>query len=248
MPGLRSTNRREGWFHASLVLVGHVRTCIQRGASGTGQALSRLPAHLDSHRGYDAGAQELAQAFADALSAPLRLGQFTRLLVDLNRSATNRRVFSELTPAHDRTQRAELLALYHQPYRRDVEAVVNHAVARNRVVIHLSIHTFHPRPNGVVRNADVAWLYDPAHGWEKPFCQTWRDALRRRQPHCRVRFNYPYRGVSDGLTTHLRRRHGAGSYLGIEVEVNQRWLQPRNRQAWQQLASDLVSTVPRQLG
>jgi hypothetical protein len=39
-----------------------------------------------------------------------------------------------------------------------------------------------------------------------------------------VRRNYPYRGNADGLTTALRRVHGADRYVGIEVELNQRLL------------------------
>jgi hypothetical protein len=57
-----------------------------------------------------------------------------------------------------------------------------------------------------------------------------------------LRRNYPYRGQSDGLTTALRRQFGA-RYLGIELEINQRWpLGPRS--AWQTLQADLQATIP----
>ncbi|HEX8011112.1 MAG TPA: hypothetical protein VF814_09280 [Casimicrobiaceae bacterium] len=45
----------------------------------------------------------------------------------------------------------------------------------------------------------------------------------RGGPRIRVRPNYPYAGNADGLTTYLRRRFPAGSYLGIELEINQRY-------------------------
>jgi hypothetical protein len=41
-------------------------------------------------------------------------------------------------------------------------------------------------------------------------------------PELRVRYNYPYRGNTDGLGTWLRNRHPASRYLGIEIEINQR--------------------------
>jgi hypothetical protein len=53
-------------------------------------------------------------------------------------------------------------------------------------------------------------------------CERWSRELRISRPELRVRLNYPYRGTSDGLTTALRREHAAASYIGIEIEMNQR--------------------------
>ena len=39
----------------------------------------------------------------------------------------------------------------------------------------------------------------------------------------KVRFNYPYKGTSDGLTTTLRKKFGP-RYVGIEIEINQKLL------------------------
>jgi hypothetical protein len=39
-----------------------------------------------------------------------------------------------------------------------------------------------------------------------------------------LRRNYPYRGVSDALVTHLRRRYG-GRGVGMEPELNQKHAQ-----------------------
>jgi hypothetical protein len=38
----------------------------------------------------------------------------------------------------------------------------------------------------------------------------------------KVRFNYPYKGTSDGLTTTLRKKFGP-QYVGIEIEINQKF-------------------------
>jgi predicted N-formylglutamate amidohydrolase len=47
----------------------------------------RQRALLDSHRGWDPGALQMARALSTALRAPLVASTTSRLLVDLNRSA-----------------------------------------------------------------------------------------------------------------------------------------------------------------
>jgi hypothetical protein len=55
-----------------------------------------------------------------------------------------------------------------------------------------------------------------------------------------VRRNYPYRGWSDGLTTALRRRFAERAYVGIELEVNQRF--PRaDGERWHRLRAMLIA-------
>jgi hypothetical protein len=75
--------------------------------------------------------------------------------------------------------------------------------------------------DGIVRNADIGLLYDPRRRGEREWCHAWSRALRAADPALRVRSNYPYRGISDGLTTSLRREFSGSSYMGIELEVNQ---------------------------
>jgi predicted N-formylglutamate amidohydrolase len=65
---------------------------------------------LDSHRGWDPGTLDLAERLASALGAPLVASSVTRLLVDLNRSPHNPRVFSEVTRPLPRAARLVLLA------------------------------------------------------------------------------------------------------------------------------------------
>ena len=184
---------------------------------------------LASHRGWDPGAAPLARSLADALGAPLHLATLTRLLVDLNRSAHNPRVFSEHTRLLPRPRRMALLAEYHTPHRERVDATVAGMAGPGRPLVHLAVHTFTPVLNGEERRADLALLYDPARPWERTFCTEWAGALARRFPALAVRRNQPYRGASDGLTTWLRGRHADGGYLGVEIEVNQRLLEPGGR-------------------
>lgn len=178
------------------------------------------PAVLDTHRAFDAGAAPLARALAAALGRPARLHRVTRLLVDANRSAGHPRCFSEFSGVLPPEERRRLLERVHAPHRDRVREAVAAEIARHGACIHIGVHTFTPRLNGVERTADVGLLYDPARVRERELCATWRMLLADVGEGWRVRRNYPYRGVSDGLTTTLRRAFPPDAYAGIELEVS----------------------------
>lgn len=179
---------------------------------------------LRSHRGWDPGSLALARTLARRLGAPLHQATVSRLVVDLNRSPGHPRVFSEYTRALAPADRRRLLETLHAPYRAAVRGRVTEALAGGGVVLHLSIHSFTPVFEGRERRTDLSLLYDPTRRGERALAAAWVEGLRRRLPGRSVRRNHPYRGVSDGLTTWLRRETGAEGYMGIEVEVSQRWL------------------------
>jgi predicted N-formylglutamate amidohydrolase len=189
---------------------------------------------LESHRGYDPGALELARSSARRLKAPLHFATVTRLLVELNRSPKHPALFSVVSKSLTSVERASLLEKHYLPYRSRVETEVSQAVERGRRVIHVSFHTFTPRMDGVVRNADVGLLYDPGRPGEAAFSALFKQSLAARRPALTIRKNYPYLGKSDGFTTSLRKKWGDTVYLGIELEVNQRW-PLSDRRAWRSL-------------
>lgn len=176
---------------------------------------------LASHRGWDAGALALAEALARALDAPLLGATVSRLLVDLNRSPTNRAVFSEFTRGLPAGERQTILDRYHTPHRNRVHEAVARLARGGEPVVHLGVHTFTPCFNGVVRRTEVALLYDPRRRGERELCHRWAAELKRALPGRVVHRNAPYRGAADGLTTWLRRGHPASEYLGVEIEVSQ---------------------------
>jgi len=176
---------------------------------------------LESHQGWDPGAARLARLLARRLGPTLLETRWSRLLVDANRSPDNPRIWSRFTRGLSRDERASILDRYWRPHRDDVEAAVAAALGRGERVVHVAVHTFTPVLNGAVRNADVALLYDSTRVREKTFARRWGALLSRHDPALRVRYNYPYRGSTDGLATVLRRRHPATRYLGFELEVNQ---------------------------
>lgn len=199
---------------------------------------------LATHRGYDPGALTTARHLARLFDAPLFAATITRLLVDLNRSIGHRALYSEVTRPLPAAEREAILDRYYFPYRNRVEGWVTRCVAEGRRVIHVSCHSFTPVLNGEVRQADIGLLYDPAREAEVRFCRRWQASLCAGAKQLRVRRNYPYHGRSDGLVTHLRRRHCGSVYVGVELEINQRLVaSPPWRRLCERIATSLQSTL-----
>lgn len=180
---------------------------------------------LSSHRAYDLGAQELATFLARQFRAPLFTGQVTRLLVDLNRPLHHPRVFPQTPGKLSNDQKQRLATDYHAPYWQKVSEEINEHLRSRELVVHLSVHTFTPRLGRQTRTADIGLLYDPNRSREAKLCTTWQRYLAVANPALRVRRNYPYRGTSAGLTSSLRSSISSAAYLGIELEVSQRWVE-----------------------
>ena len=197
---------------------------------------------LQTHRGWDPGALELAQQIAGALGAPLFAATTTRLLIDLNRSIGHRQLYSEATRALPATVRRGIVAQHYRPHREAVESEIARLISSGRRVVHVASHSFTPELNGVVRQADVAWLYDPRRADEGALALRWLSALQKRSPKLKLRRNYPYEGKGDGLTSLLRKRHAPGEYVGLELEVNQRFCGPGG-DAWAALRSDITGAL-----
>lgn len=197
---------------------------------------------LASHRGWDPGASELATRIAQTLKVPCHKGKVSRLLIDLNRSSYNRQRFSAYTSALDKQTKSAIVASYYQPYRDSIAQQVAQLSAQQKRVIHFSIHSFTPVLNGNKRNADIGLLYDPARRLEKMLARKLGRALAEQFPRIRIRYNYPYRGNADGMTSYLRKRFNASTYCGIEIELNQQHVVARDK-LWRGLQSGLGDVI-----
>jgi predicted N-formylglutamate amidohydrolase len=185
---------------------------------------------LATHRGWDAGALAVSRSLARRLAVPLVAGRSTRLIVDLNRSAHNRSIFSEFTRDLPRAERAALIARFHAPHWARAGRMVDAARAP---VVHVAVHSFTPKLHGQVRPLELGLLYDPRRSRERAFADALHAAIARRAPHLRIRRNRPYHGRSDGLPTAFRKARPARDYLGLELELNQATLRsPEDERAW----------------
>ena len=177
---------------------------------------------LQTHRGYDPGALDLFKE----LSPLAVFGQqymISRLLVEPNRSLGHPQLFSEFTASLPEVQKEKILEQFYVPYRNYVEGRIGSFILQGKEVVHISVHSFTPELNGVVRNADIGLLFDPERQPEKEFCKRFKEKLIQQDENLKVKFNYPYLGIDDGFTTHLRQKFPQ-QYLGIELEVNQKFV------------------------
>jgi predicted N-formylglutamate amidohydrolase len=191
---------------------------------------------LKTHRAYDIGAVQVFRKLVKFAKPEFYCeGKFSRLFVDLNRTITNKSAFSEYYDALEArnksaAKKAKVQATaYWQEYRAAIGKFVDSALkpktraARSEPeIVHLGIHSFTPVLNGKVRNADIGILYDPTRPQERAYANVIKAEIKRLYPAMKVRFNYPYKGTSDGLTTTLRKKFGQ-RYVGIEIEINQKF-------------------------
>ncbi|MDP3981832.1 MAG: N-formylglutamate amidohydrolase [Chlamydiota bacterium] len=182
----------------------------------------RHTAVLETHRGWDPGALILAKHLAKSFNAPLYYGLQSRLLIDLNRSCTNRSLFSTITRSLSKLIKQEIIEKYHTPYHQCIFNEVKNVLSRKQRVLHLSIHSFTPVLENKTRQADIGLLYDPQQNAEKFFCSSFKKRILQLDPTLKVRMNYPYKGNQDSLTTALRKTLGSQHYLGLEIEINQK--------------------------
>lgn len=196
------------------------------------------PDTLDSHAGWDPGALDLAQHLARSLDAPLFAGRWSRLLIDLNRSAHHR----GRIPGKNKLSPEQCAALHHGvwlPYRQQVAEAAQQAVRGTGHCLHLSVHSFTPIWQGQMRRTDIGLLYDPARSVERHLAKQLQAALSAGTG-LRVHRNQPYRGMADGHTTGLRRHFDEHVYAGLELEISQSLVQ---RPAWASLSTTLSALV-----
>jgi predicted N-formylglutamate amidohydrolase len=202
---------------------------------------------LQSHRGWDPGALLLAEKIFARFNCPFLFEKISRLVIDQNRSLDNRQMFSEITASLSSEQREKIISAIYKPYRIAINSSIDNLLKKHRRVYHFSIHSFAPVLNGVTRNADMGLLYDPRREIEKSFCLKLIRSLQKEIPGIRIRRNYPYKGISDGLTTALRKRFKGQSYAGIEIEVNQ--LHPlKKTELWNNIMEKLPSCIGEVIG
>lgn len=179
---------------------------------------------LQTHRGYDVGALSIAKHLAVYNNAPLFYTQVSRLLIDTNRSLNNKQLFSEITRKFSAVLRGQIMFDHYKPYRTKVENYIENQIQNHRPVFHISVHTFTPVFNGERRNVDIGILFDPSRPLEKIVANQWIAILNKNNRNLTIRKNNPYPGVADGFTTYLRKHHPPDLYVGIELEVNQRFV------------------------
>jgi predicted N-formylglutamate amidohydrolase len=212
---------------------------------------------LKTHNALDIGAKKLAKKIARFFGAPLFLNQISRLLIDVDCSLHNKpylffapsdagseektNQFKESFKDFPETEKELIIKNIYEKHRQALENRMAGEIKKGRGVFHLMVHSFTPVYKGEERNADIGLLYNPANQKELEFCQNWQKILTELDPNLKVRLNYPYTGSEDGLTTNLRRQFDE-KYLGVEIEVNQKW--PLGKKSeWKRLKKIIVKSL-----
>ncbi|HBD92625.1 MAG: hypothetical protein A2015_05730 [Spirochaetes bacterium GWF1_31_7] len=177
---------------------------------------------LDTHQGYDIGADLLAQSLSGQLSTEYLKPTVSRLLIDCNRSICNKSLISSCINPIDITTKETIITGFYIPYRNTVSNRMKNLIDSGKKVLHFSVHSFTPILNGIERDADIGILYDPKRPVEKEFATSFKKKLQQFDNSIVVKSNYPYKGTSDGFTTFLRTHCNSPDYCGIELEVNQK--------------------------
>lgn len=176
---------------------------------------------LKTHRGFDLGALDLFYSLKP-LSDYSIFSETSRLLIELNRSLHHKNLFSILSKVIPEKEKEHLINGYYSNYRNAVESKIKSYIEANETVLHISVHTFTPVLNTKERHCDVGLLYNSANKEEQLFCKNFKAQIKKYEPDLVTRFNYPYLGKADGFTTYLRNQFKR-NYLGIEIEVNQKY-------------------------
>lgn len=177
---------------------------------------------LETHRGWDIGSLECYLALCKAIPCCHQQAKWSRLLIELNRSLPHPNLSSSITKNLDKPAQQRIIQQYYLPYHENVIKQIEHLLRYHQRILHISVHSFTPVLNNVERNADIGLLYDPKRQNERDFCYQFKHSIKANQTALNVRMNYPYLGTSDGLTTLLRKQYSKRTYLGIELEMNQK--------------------------
>ncbi len=212
------TERRHGASNF-VIVVDHASARIPRRLGDLG-----LPAaELQRHIAWDIGALAVARQVAADLDAALVAQNYSRLVIDCNRSptvATSIPRTSEaveipgnagLSEEEAAARRAEIF----EPYHAEVRALIDTRLAAHRPTILVAQHTMTDIYHGVRRPMHGAVLYNR----DRRFAGLMLEMLRR-EPHLLITDNEPY-FVSDDTDYSIPQHGEARGLPHVEIEIRQ---------------------------
>jgi predicted N-formylglutamate amidohydrolase len=155
-----------GSGRSMVVVCDHARNSMPRSLGTLGLAEN----HLTDHIAWDIGAEGVARGLAERLEAPLVLGGYSRLVVDLNRAKSDVSAIPPisdgvLVPGNlslDEVSRRERFAVLHDAYHAAVDRVLEENTSPGRCPVMIAVHSFTPQVSGVRRpwHAGILWNKD----------------------------------------------------------------------------------------
>jgi predicted N-formylglutamate amidohydrolase len=195
----------------------HSSNRLPRSLNGLGIAARRLHEHI----AWDIGAAPVTRLLSERLAACAVLGNYSRLVVDLNRDLDDPTAFPAisdgvLVPGNlglDIRQKAERATALHAPYHETLRRMIDARSGGGSVPALVSIHSFTPELYGVHRPWHVGLLWDKDPRLALPLL-----AALRRHPGIVVGDNEPYSGrhPADFTIDHHAEPLGL-AHAGIEI-------------------------------
>ncbi|MDP6947071.1 MAG: N-formylglutamate amidohydrolase, partial [Myxococcota bacterium] len=183
-------------------------------------------AWLDTHWGWDIGAEALTRELVERKSCVALLGRFSRLVCDANRAPDDPTLIRREVEGHvlsfnrgiDDAEVARRIARYHAPYHELVDSCLAERVARGGDVVLFSVHSFTPVFAGQRREMEMGVLFDRYEAIAHRFASHLRDV------GFRTALNAPYSG-KDGMMYAMHRHGQTHGVAYLELEVRQDLLQ-----------------------
>jgi predicted N-formylglutamate amidohydrolase len=202
---------------------------------------------LDQHVGWDIGTDIVALEMSSLFDATLVKANYSRLVIDLNRSLDDVTVMTEVSdevsvPGNldlDPAQRAARVHELYLPYRQSIEARLH--VIRNRGVIPalIAIHSFTPQMNGDQRPWHVGVLWDKDPRIPIPLMQ----ALEDHPARLVVGDNQPYSGKHPADYTIDHHAEAAG-LPHVSIEIRQDLIDsPDRARLWARILCDCLRPI-----
>ncbi len=208
-----------------------------------------LPAaEFDRHIAYDIGVEAVTRELAAALDVPAVLANFSRLLIDPNRGEDDPTLIRQL---YDGTvisgnypmaakERERRLDDFYRPYHDAVGAMIaSVAQASGKAPFILSVHSFTPVMQGVIRPWHVGILWDLDDRAARPLID-----MLAGDPALTVGDNEPYDGALRGDTMY---RHAiVNGFAHALIEIRQDLIaSDADARAWAGRLAPIVDAIDR---
>jgi predicted N-formylglutamate amidohydrolase len=200
---------------------------------------------FSQHVAYDIGARTMTLELAERLDASAVLANFSRLLIDPNRSPSQPGFVPAVSdgieiPANQDLDAAEIghrQRTYYEPFHDALSLQSQKIRARGQVPLAVGIHSFTPIMQGAGRPWEIGMLWNRDPRLAKQLIN-WL----RRDPALTVGDNEPYSGKVLGHTMDFHGgRHG---YANVVIEVRQDLVATEaDARAWGALLADALSEI-----
>lgn len=205
--------------------------------------LGLAPEVLDEHIGWDIGANELAKAISNRLSAPLILQRYSRLVIDCNRPPGSDESIPEVSDGTVVPSNASLTSFEKNLRRQAIFDPLDEAITHG-FDIHprratFSVHSYTRTLNGKTRIWDAGFL--SRSDTETANCLIGH--IAQTAPQLTLGLNEPYQ-IDDAEDWFIPRHAEARSLRHTLIEVcNDQLMGPKGIAQWAHLLSNAISAT-----